>query len=163
MNYLRLPYLTTPDKPLAETNWQYIKYFKPTEFACPCPEHKGKPVYDMSSNLVFALVNLRELINKPIIITSGWRCQKHNAEVGGRPDSPHLYKCAVDITIPGVNFDRLVELYLACEHIGFKGIGFYPVKKIIHIDMSNRIQRWLCDASGDYIYLFTLADYIVRK
>jgi len=151
---LKLNYLIAQDKPLTKEEWEAIKYFKPEEFACKCEKHKFLPVYDMSSLLLFQLEQLRELIKTPIIITSGWRCEEHNKEIGGQPNSSHLTKKAVDITIPNPDYDRLKNLYLACERIGFRGLGIYPHKKFIHVDMLDRIQRWVQNKEGKYIYLF---------
>ncbi len=41
---------------------------------------------------------LRDGYEKPIIITSGYRCQKLNQAVNGSKNSDHLTGCAVDIT-----------------------------------------------------------------
>ena len=40
---------------------------------------------------------LREAYGKPIHVTSGYRCQKLNALVGGSPTSDHMTGCAADI------------------------------------------------------------------
>lgn len=36
---------------------------------------------------------LRAALGRPLIITSGYRCAKHNAEVGGEPMSPTAMAC----------------------------------------------------------------------
>ena len=51
---------------------------------------------------VQALVNnvldpLREAYGKPIIVTSGYRCEALNKAVGGSKTSDHMKGCAVDI------------------------------------------------------------------
>jgi uncharacterized protein YcbK (DUF882 family) len=152
MALVNLTYLTAVDRPLTKEEWKSIKYFRPDEFSCKCVEHKNIPVYDMSSLLIYQLIRLRELINIPILITSGYRCEQYNAQIGGEPNSAHIHKVAADITISNPTFERLRDLYLACEHIGFRGLGFYPARKIIHVDVMNRIQRWLCNKEGKYIY-----------
>ena len=40
---------------------------------------------------------LREAYGKPIHVTSGYRCQKLNALVGGSPTTDHMTGCAADI------------------------------------------------------------------
>lgn len=40
---------------------------------------------------------LREAYGKPIIVTSGYRCQALNKAVGGSPTSDHMRGCAADI------------------------------------------------------------------
>ena len=39
----------------------------------------------------------REIAGVPFSINSGWRCKKHNAEVGGGDKSAHLKGLAADI------------------------------------------------------------------
>lgn len=151
---MKLRHLSFQNLFLTPDDWKHITYFYPEEFVCPCIKHKRQPVYDMSAPLVHRLVVVREYVSMPIIITSGWRCKKHNTEVGGHPNSPHLLKVAVDITIPNITYEKLVKLYLICEHVGFRGIGIYPMKRFIHVDVSNRVQRWLYNETGTYVYLF---------
>lgn len=38
--------------------------------------------------------------NKPVLVSSGYRCAALNAAVGGATGSAHQYGCAVDFTIP---------------------------------------------------------------
>lgn len=76
----------------------HVEFFKPEEFFCPCC-HRGQ----IASSLALFLDILRRAWAAPIIINSGWRCEKHNQEVGGvvpsaiSPGSRHLIGCAVDI------------------------------------------------------------------
>ena len=59
-------------------------HFSLVEFQCPdC--HVGKP----SPHLLSILEGARVLYGRPLIITSGYRCKKHNAEVGGVEPSEH--------------------------------------------------------------------------
>ena len=57
-------------------------YFKDYEFACRCCGG-----LKIEQELVKALDQLRGDFGKPIIITSGYRCERHNANVGGVPGS----------------------------------------------------------------------------
>ena len=62
------------------------KYFKPAEWQCRCG--CGLDAIDM--NLIRALDFIRERFGRPIIITSGCRCENHNKAVRGQPRSAHL-------------------------------------------------------------------------
>lgn len=69
-----------------------VEYFTPKEFICPCCS--GGLI---SAQLVYALDILRMAWAAPIRVNSGYRCEKHNREVGGVPPSRHLLGLAADI------------------------------------------------------------------
>ena len=68
------------------------KFFSPREFVCPCCR-QGHP----ATALVYALDVLRRAWSDVIYINSGFRCKKHNIEVGGATTSRHMIGCAADI------------------------------------------------------------------
>ncbi len=114
------------------------KYFKPAEWACRCG--CGLDAIDM--NLIKTLDFIRERFGRPIIITSGCRCENHNQSVGGRPRSAHLVGpdglChAVDIAClaPSTRF-QLVSL---CLSFGIKRIEI--TNKHIHIDNASYLPQ----------------------
>ncbi len=43
---------------------------------------------------------LRQHFNVPIVVSSGYRCARLNAAVGGVPTSNHLTGCAADLRVP---------------------------------------------------------------
>ena len=45
----------------------------------------------------------------PLFVTSGYRCQRLNEEVGGLPHSQHLYGQAADILMGGLRNDELAK------------------------------------------------------
>lgn len=55
-----------------------------------------------SQLLMTALTVIRVHFNKPITITSGYRCQAYNKRVGGASKSQHLTGNAVDFQVKGV-------------------------------------------------------------
>ena len=62
---------------------------------------KNIPSKEQEQNLIALIENildpLREAYGKPIIVTSGYRCQKLNSAVGGAKTSQHLTGEAADI------------------------------------------------------------------
>lgn len=60
------------------------KHFFASEFFCKCC-HRGAP----SQTLLRTLEGIRALYGRPITINSGYRCPRHNAEVGGVTPSEH--------------------------------------------------------------------------
>jgi len=87
-------------------NWDNLKYFKQSEFHRPSAQQHYK-VDDMDSAFMSKLESAREYCGQycnandlplqPFIITSGNRSVEHNQQVGGKPDSTHLFGLAADI------------------------------------------------------------------
>ena len=113
---------------VSKTDWTKFKYFKKSEFKCQCGGKycNGYPA-EMSSKLIDILEELRVYFGKPITITSGLRCKKHNAAVGGVSNSMHQYGKAADIYIPGVDKAKIkakaYELGAAYCYYGTAGMG----------------------------------------
>lgn len=83
--------------------WAESKYFVRAEFACPCGRCGGFPV-EPSPALVRMANQIREHFGRPMIPSSGVRCQAHNDELPGSvPNSRHVSGRALDFTIPGVS------------------------------------------------------------
>lgn len=104
-----------------------LQYFNASEFVCPCC---GKGFYSMNVDVLHGLDKAREHAGIPFVINSGWRCERHNPEVGGNPTSSHLRGLAVDIRARSSRERShiLRGLYLA----GFHRIGVSPT--FIHVD-----------------------------
>lgn len=114
---------------------QVAEFFRLDEFQCPCCK---KVMFHPL--LLQKLELLREQIAKPVIITSGFRCPSYNQEVGGVKNSYHLLGMAADIHVPGVSLACVLTL---AEEIGFKGIGIYPARNFLHLDIRPTKQaRW---------------------
>ncbi len=75
----------------------------------------------------------RSLAGVPFKISSGYRCTKHNKQVGGVKNSAHLTGLAVDIEVPD-NVFRL-KILRALVIVGFNRIGIS--KGFIHVDIDK--------------------------
>lgn len=83
----------------------------------------NKPSVQQMVNLVYlaayVLEPLRVAMGKPIKISSGYRCEKLNKEVGGVYNSQHLKGQAADIDIQGdMEFGRKIFDYIK-NHLPF--------------------------------------------
>ena len=58
---------------------------------------------------------IREIIGKPVIINSGFRCVKLNNVVGGSLNSQHLYAEAIDIKVSGKSAKEVFEILAASD------------------------------------------------
>ena len=74
-------------------------------------------------------------------ITSANRCPDHNKAVGGASGSKHKDYIAADIIIPGVSPQALGH-YLDSISNNKWGIGVYPLKGHVHLDMRSITARW---------------------
>lgn len=109
-----------------------VSHFARGEMRCPCC---GRGAVALA--LVLALEDLRSLYGRPVRITSGWRCQTHNREVGGHPQSRHLIGCAVDVAPLDRDRDRWDALRLAVVAVARRYGSDWstysdPVRRVIH-------------------------------
>ena len=75
------------------------EHFDSSEFVCKC----GCGAYHRPpQTLIDGLERIRQAVGVPLIITSGKRCKRHNAAVGGVANSLHLEGRAADISIPSI-------------------------------------------------------------
>lgn len=88
-----------------DANIQLAKHFKVKEFACK----DGSPVVFIDEYMIALLEMLRREINKPIIITSGYRTPEHNKKVGGAKYSYHIRGCAADIKVKGMTPEEVAK------------------------------------------------------
>lgn len=109
-------------------------HFTLAEFACKCLcGGESKP--EILANLTRVAKMLEAvrvaLGGVPITITSGYRCPKHNAHVGGAPQSQHLTGRAADIQVKGMEpleVQRIVKGVSAVH-----GVGEHP--RFTHLDI----------------------------
>ena len=114
---------------------QLSAHFHASEFVCPCcGTGHVKP------RLIELLEELRSALgDNPIHVNSGYRCPKHNEEVGGVANSQHVFGNAADITIPTVGYHRTRKVV---ESMDFDGVGLYPplpndTAWFIHVDIRS--------------------------
>ena len=115
----------------------YIKIspnFHLSEFECPCCH-----LVKLDPRLLEKLQKLRDQIGGPLYISSGYRCPRENARVGGVPHSYHLYGMAADVYTKTVPLDKLLEL---AREVGFTGIGYYPKRHFLHLDVREKPYFW---------------------
>lgn len=111
------------------------KYFKRREFACKC----GCGTSTVDAELLEVVTDVREHFGVPVVITSGHRCAKHNANVGGAKGSMHLTGKAADIKVQSIH-PSVIHQYLCDKYAGKYGIGKY--KSFTHIDVRDKETRW---------------------
>ena len=90
------------------------------------------------------LVALRDFLGFPFKISSAYRCERHNKDVGGKSGSAHLQGRAVDIVLYG---DKAFKVVTEAGNYGFTGIGVNQSgihnKRFIHIDDLDENRPWI--------------------
>ena len=100
-------------------------HFSLKELTCTNTGIKNEPDSNSLKNLkVLAetvLEPLRATYNKPIYVTSGFRCKQVNAKVGGSKTSQHLYGQAADLVCD--NNEELFNIAKALIENGTISVG----------------------------------------
>ena len=109
--------------------------FKSTEFDCKGKGCCTKTPLDIE--LLGYVQVIRNHFNKPVTINSGYRCQKHNKNVGGAKNSRHTQGMAADVVVKGV---KPVKVAQFAETIGIRGIGLYDT--FVHVDSRANKFYW---------------------
>ena len=88
------------------------------------------------SLILRSLEKLRKTVKAPLIVTSFYRCQRHNADEGGVDDSLHKIGLAVDVARPaGVPMDEFLK---ACRSSGFTFCLGYQDRGFVHCQINPR-------------------------
>jgi zinc D-Ala-D-Ala carboxypeptidase len=104
-------------------------YFSDEELRCKhCKQQKMDPAF------MDRLDILRRKWDKPMVLTSAYRCPVHNQKVSSTgPKGPHTTGRAIDVVVRGADALGLLVLALEC---GFTGIGVQQKGDVrfLHLD-----------------------------
>ena len=118
---------------------QLTKNFNSKEFDSPDEIFSG---LKMDFQFVMDLQRLRDLVNEPLKISSGYRTSSHNKKVKGAAKSAHLSGNAADIVVNNSALRYIIVMYAL--KIGFHRIGIG--KNFVHLDNSKKLPNsviWL--------------------
>ena len=106
--------------------------FTTNEMACGCC---GKS--DMDDEFMRVLQSIRDEMQRPLKITSGFRCEKHNSKVSSTGKTgPHTFAKAADILISGADAMRL---FAVAQKHGVSGVVMSQrgdhAKRFVHLDI----------------------------
>lgn len=119
------------------------KNFDLSEFECKCGCKTPDDVYVNIVKLANQLQTLRDVVNKPIKINSGYRCEQHNKDSGGVSSSQHLLGNASDIKVKGYitkNLSKLIDELISNGDMLQGGLGIYDT--FVHYDIRKTKTRW---------------------
>ena len=113
------------------------RHFSRYEFRCRCKDHCGLDTID--GETLHVLEQVRVHFDKPIRITSAFRCFDHNLSVGGSFDSQHTKGRAADIQVEDTSPSE-VYAYIDALYPNKFGLGSYS--DFTHIDTRSIKARW---------------------
>ena len=119
------------------------KYITEAEYRCKCcdqlPQSFDQDDVATPFQILFDSFDfIREEWGKPIYITSGYRCPMHNAMVGGRVLSAHMFGLALDLDC---KMDEVYELAELIEDLcpDLRRGRYTDLGSFIHIDAAYYI------------------------
>jgi len=119
-------------------------------------------VIDNLKRLANFLEKVRTLLkNKPIIITSGYRCKTLNDAVGSKDSSQHLIGCAADFHVEGMNIDKIINTIIDSDleydqvirEFGVGTLGWCHISIPSSQDQKPRRESLIIDSSGTRNYI----------
>lgn len=111
-----------------------FRYFQLSEFACGCCGRS-----EINIEFLTRLHEARVIANTTFVINSGYRCQKHNMEVGSTSQN-HTSGHAADIKAR--NNHKRGKILRGLYRAGFNRVGIR--KDFIHVDDMDKVQScWL--------------------
>lgn len=119
------------------------QYFKTSEFACQC-SNSSCVEQRINKQLISNLIDLRKQINEPIVITSAFRCKKHQEQLRAQgvntvvaKTSTHELGDAIDAKPIRM---KIKDFLMFCEK-KFEAIGI--AHNFLHLDMrTGKTRRW---------------------
>lgn len=106
--------------------WNELNYFEPHEFTCQC----GCLGNEMKASFMLAIDNLRQIVDFPMAVSSGYRCPEHNAAVSSTGlTGPHTTGFAADFLVFG---QQAFMLLSQARRVGITGIGISQASSTIH-------------------------------
>lgn len=118
-------------------DWSQFENFESSEFACT---HCGK--CDMHPRLILILQTMRDQLQKPIFISSGYRCAEHPVEAMKDKPGEHTKGLAVDVICHG---DTALTLLKMAQNLGVERLGFHQKGRasgrFIHLGIGDKFTK----------------------
>lgn len=103
-------------------------------------QHSEVSTFCFAPQLRFAISALESKLGRKAVVSSGYRSPWHNSDVGGADGSYHTKCMAADIFFPGISKSQVIAAAYRERLVG--GLGCYPGRNFIHIDVRSRPRGW---------------------
>ena len=117
--------------------------FTLSEFKCRDGSNVPDDLMDNVKLLCENLQVLRDHLEKPIRVISGYRSPRYNRRIGGARRSQHMLAKAADIRVYGISpleLKREIEKLIKEGKMMKGGVGLY--RTFTHYDVRGRNARW---------------------
>ena len=114
--------------------WKEITHFNKREFACKCGGKycNGYPT-EMDKAVVKAAEKVRKHFGAVVTVSSGLRCNQHNANVGGVSNSRHKKGKAIDFCVAGKTSAQVLAYVKTLPEIRY---AYAIDSKYVHMDVN---------------------------
>ena len=114
--------------------WEEVRYFKKEEFRCKCGGKlcNGFPM-EPERTLVRLADRVRGHFGVPMIVSSGVRCEKHNANVGGAAGSRHKLGKAMDFCVKGKSAHQVLAFVQSQPEVRY---AYAIDQSYVHMDVN---------------------------
>lgn len=108
----------------------------------PSSDEKTTIVRNINLLVDNVLDPVRDMVNAPIVITSGYRCPQVNRLVGGVDNSQHMLGCAADFHVQGFTSSMMYHVFLYIFNtLEFDQLIYYRSKNFIHVSYVKNCNR----------------------
>jgi zinc D-Ala-D-Ala carboxypeptidase len=97
---------------------------------------KSVNAFCLSPKLRFLIWEFEGHFGRKVVMHSGYRDAHNNSAAGGADNSYHKKCMAADFYIPGVDKKHLIDFAMRTSGVG--GLGCYPGRNFIHVDVRDR-------------------------
>ena len=118
--------------------WNSIQHFNAKEF--DSPDRAGSGFDNMNETLIRGLNYVRQQMEQPLRVNSGYRTKEHNKEVGGVVGSQHTLGKAADIHIDDQEMGDKIAYWFK-DYLG-EDVGIGRYNTFIHIDVRGHKAEW---------------------
>lgn len=108
-------------------------HFSSKEFDCKCRNATCQD-YQLDRKLIDVLEQVREHFNTAVMVTSGYRCPAHNAQIGGAKASFHMLGKAVDFVVKN---KTITEVFEYLDQLYPQSLGLIDERSWVHLDTRN--------------------------
>ena len=110
-------------------------------------------VLNLATLCKHVLEPLREIVKRPIQITSGYRSRFVNLGIGGSKTSQHIEGKAADIVVPNMSIDELFDI--ASKFVEYDQV-IHEFGRWLHISYNGQANRkevlWAVKENGKTVY-----------